>query len=427
MVQKGNSDPFDTATVPIDPINNSLMKLWQAVYLEAAWPIEASANSRMPALAAWSDESKDIIADEACLHALLACALSLMAISAPMDQSSVAALGVLEHKTKSIVVTRRNMLNAKADVGLARTVFLLGAIEFYSRDMTAALTHFNGLTQLVKSLGGLAALPWTLRNLIIVADLALSQVLLKPPFLPVQDWDPGPFFNACKLAEVEVRQFEQSPHMTVPLHAEIPEEIRDIFLNFRELLAAEELAKGLADEAKQTNIYRWTHMRLFALTSHITTRRIALATQDQTTLNMAARLALGACAWPAVNYCQQLIFHEKGAETNAYIPFKLIQASAENLLNLATAAEFACHHFLLWVFFVGAVVEEIISQKRSQNDRWHSKRLILMSRKLELLSWVDVREVLTQFLYQRRPLDRYLLAIMVKSETFLDGEESISF
>jgi len=76
LLQKGNSDPFSKAAIPITSFNNHLINIWRSVFLEALWPVEAGSSTA--ALLVWSAHSKAMIETEILLHAVLGWTTSLL-------------------------------------------------------------------------------------------------------------------------------------------------------------------------------------------------------------------------------------------------------------------------------------------------------------------------------------------------------------
>jgi hypothetical protein len=152
-----------------------LINVWQRVYLETVWPIDASAASRAPALLSWQNDCRDVIANKARLHALLTWTLMLQISSLP--ESSNHAELLLEfftHKSKCLESLRRELSQGVTHLNMVPVLWHLTGAEFYCGDLSTATVHFTALKTMVESCGGLQALPWAMQKLVVVADMTLS-------------------------------------------------------------------------------------------------------------------------------------------------------------------------------------------------------------------------------------------------------------
>jgi hypothetical protein len=284
-LQKGNSDPFSAAVLPITPFMAFLINVWQGIYLETVWPIDAGAAWRTPALLSWQNDCRDVIGNKARLHALLTWTLMLQISSLPESSNRAKLLlQFFTHKNRCLESLRRDLSQGATNLAMVPVLWHLTGAEFYSGELNTAMIHFTALKTIVESCGGLQALPWAMQKLVIVADMTLSPVRMEPLLFSVEQWDPGSILP--KLSHAEAQTLTCSPHLTGSLHVELPESIADIFGYYRELLAVYELVETMPGGFRRTELLCWAQLRQYALNSRVTKRRIDIA---------AAPIAMGKC------------------------------------------------------------------------------------------------------------------------------------
>jgi hypothetical protein len=395
-----------------------LINFWQRVYLETVWPIDASAASRAPALLSWQNDCRDVIANKARLHALLTWTPMLQISSLP--ESSNRAELLLEfftHKDKCLESLRRELSQGVTHLNMVPVLWHLTGAEFYSGDLNTATVHFTALKAMVESCGGLQALPWAMRKLVIVADMTLSQVKMEPLLFSVEQWDPGSIFP--NLSNAEAQTLARSPHLTGNSHFELPESVTDIFRDYRELLAVYELVETMPDESRRTELLCWAQLRQYALNSRVTKRRIDIA---------AAPIAMGKrtlelCICVAVDYFQQLLWRTRHKARTEHVPFHHPRPSFDDLLP---NKDLVSPHLTPWIYFLAATVEQIDCCRGQRKETGHAHRFFALTRKFGFRSAQDLRRIFNDFLYHRETLDRYLVALLARAEEPLYGTEEVT-
>lgn len=417
-LQKGNSDPFSAAVLPITPFMAFLINVWQRVYLETVWPIDASAASRAPALLSWQNDCRDVIANKARLHALLTWTLMLQISSLP--KSSNRAELLLEffiHKDKCLESLRRELSQGVTHLNMVPVLWHLTGAEFYSGDLNTAIVHFSALKSMVESCGGLQALPWAMQKLVVVADMTLSQVKMEPLLFSVEQWDPGSIFP--NLSNAEAQTLARSPRLTGNSHFELPESVTDIFRDYRELLAVYELVETMPDEFRKTELLCWAQFRQYALNSRVTKRRIDIAVAPIA----MGRLTSELCICVAVDYFQQLLWHTRHKARTEHVPFHHPRPSFDVLLP---NKDLVSPHLTLWIYFLAATVEQIDCCRGQRKETGHAHRFFALTKKFGLRSAQDLRRIFNDFLYHSETLDRYLVALLARAEEPLYGTEEVT-
>ena len=126
ILQKGNSDPFSAAALPISASISSLINVWQGVYLETVWPVDAGAASRTPALLSWQNDCRDAIADKARLHALLTWTLMLQISSLPESSNrSKLLLEYFAYKNKCLESLRWDLSHGASHLNMVPVLWHL--------------------------------------------------------------------------------------------------------------------------------------------------------------------------------------------------------------------------------------------------------------------------------------------------------------
>jgi hypothetical protein len=408
LLQKGNSDPFSTAVLPISPSMSYLINVWQGVYLETVWPVDAGAASRTPALLSWQSDCQDAIANKARLHALLTWTLMLQISSLPGSSNrSKLLLEYFVHKNKCLESLRSDLSQGASHLKMVPVLWHLTGAEFYAGDVSTATVHFTALKTMVESCGGLKALPWAMQKLVVVADMTLSQVKMEPLFFSVEQWDPGSIFPKLSHAEAEVLTL--SLHLNGNSHYDLPETVTDIFRDYRELLAVYELVDVIPDEFRRIELLCWAQLRQYALNCRVTKRRIDIAASPISTANRASEL----CTCVAVDYFQQLIWHTRHKARTDHIPFHHPRPSFNDLLP---SKDLLSPHLTPWIYFLAATVEQIDCCHGQERETGNAHRFFALLKKLDLRSAQDLRRIFNDFLYHSETLDRYLLALLARAE-----------
>lgn len=408
ILGKGNSDPFSSAVFPISPSMSSLINVWQGVYLETVWPVDASTASRAPALLSWQNDCRDAIANEARLHALLTWTLMLQISSlSGSSYRSKLLLQYFGHKNKCLESLRKELTQGASYLNMVPVLWHLTGAEFYAGDVSTATIHFAALKAMVESCGGLRALPWAMKTLVVVADMTLSQVKMEPLLFSVDQWDPGSI--SPKLSHAEAEVLALNPHFTGNSHYELPESVIDIFRDYRELLAVYELVDGIPDGSRRTQLLCWAQLRQYALNSRVTQRRIDIAAAPLATGNRASEL----CTCVAVDYFQQLIWQTRHKARSQHVPFHHPRPSFDDLLP---NPDLVGHHLTLWIYFLAATVEQIDCYHGRRKETGHSHRFFALMKRLDLRSAQDLRCTFKYFLYCGENLDRYLHALLARAE-----------
>ena len=428
LVQRGNSDPFGAAALPITPLRSQLITIRANMYIDVVWPTEVSVAARKPALQAWRSEIRGIIGDEARMHAMFAVSLSSKSMRFPdSDTSSKEKTQALIHRDQAAKLIRRTILQNRRGLGstLLQPIWQLAQAEFLAMNYQACLIHFKAVKNIIDDMGGINMLPWHTRKLLICWDLIISQALLKPLFFPVESWHPGSADSI--LSPVEKAELALSPHMVVPLDEEVPPSTVGLVRLWRELLAVRELAHGLQNEQRKTEILYWGQIRESALGALILSQRIhlsqAAAIEGDSRSPTAARRALESAASLTIEYCQDAIHSARSAEMTVLISLLHVKRMKESLL---VGKSTMYPRLVLWILCFAAIAEEIIAERRGADyARWHSPRFIAMADSLGLWSWQQVLEVMMSFMYQRGILDRYLEALFEKADWLLGSEEDV--
>ena len=151
---------------------------------------------------------------------------------------------------------------------LVPVLWCLTGAEFYGGNIAAAETHYGALKVIVEEHGGLRSLPDPLCDLLIAADMTLTQTRAIPyPAFSADDWDPGTVIERLLVFE---RTFVlNSLPFAETVHPQVPRSVQMLFEAVRELLAVYNMAHTLSDSSRRTPLFSWLHRRQYALVIRI--------------------------------------------------------------------------------------------------------------------------------------------------------------
>ena len=408
ILQKGNSDPFSAAVLSITPARSFLMNIWEDVYLGIIWPVDADVALRAPALIAWQNDARDVVASKARLQGLFTWTLMLQICSLPESSNRSKMLTeYLVHKKKCLESLRWDLSQGESLLNIVPVLLHLAGAEFYAGDLSVAMIHFTAAKAMVESCGGLRALPWALQSLVIFADMALSKGKTEPVLFAVEQWNPGSILPYLSRAEAEVLAL--SPHLIGSSHYELPESVMDVFRDYEELLAVYELVDAIPNQFRRTELLRWAQLRQYALNSGVTERRRDIAAAPVATESRASEIIT--CI--AVDYFQQLFWHIRYKARSRHVLFHHPRPSFNELLP---NKDLVSPHLKLWIYFLAATVEQIDCSHYPGEKRGHAERFLALTEKFGLRSAQDLRRIFNYFLYDSGTLDRYLVALLEMAE-----------
>ncbi|OQV04706.1 hypothetical protein CLAIMM_09555 [Cladophialophora immunda] len=409
LMQHGNSDPFSASAVQITPQNHSLIATWQTIFVQTVIPSEIQKSST--SLTVWNTEGIDMIECAERLHFVLAWTTLLQSTTMPtLQMKKQLMLEALSHKAAGIVTLRKN-LPTLARLTAIRAVWHLMGAELYSGYLTAALTHFHAMVDLVVSGGGLDSLPWELKKLVIVSDMTMSAARKTKPTFKVDEWDPGSVTTVLSESETVLLAIDVSKQQ--PVSEMVPPRLVHIIEAYRELLAVYRIVADMTDTSRLTDLLLWAHLRQYALTTRVTDIKATIDELPESASGVDVERAL--CV--AIDYFSQILWIKNNPQRTVLAPFRHLEHSFETLQR---AAEFEPSSPTLWIVFVGATVE-LVLRRRGHGGRYFAARFTAMTTSLALKSAEQVRQSLSCFLYQATTFDHYLNILMSPTQQVEGG------
>jgi hypothetical protein len=428
VIQHGNSDPFSSSSVEITPLNHYLLTTWQSMIMQTIFPSELI--QRVPKDQFIHHEGADMISSAERLHFQLAFMLALQLGAMPPSQArKKLEVEELSHKAEGMKTLQKN-LHTISKMTAIRAIWSLMGAEFYSGNSVAVMTHWRALVTLINSVGGLASLPWDLKKLVVVSDMTISAyskqksafdvvclpILLHsssptqlfgyiggiPGLMCLQDeWDPGSV--ELVLSRSESDMLSNASVKEQSLHESIPDRLTDVFASYKELLAVQRLAAVITDNSRLVTVLLWAQMRQYALSTRITNIKAKLSELPASAENF---LETATCV--AVDYFLQILWLKNHTQRTSHAPFHHSDGSFEAMQG---AADLERSPLTLWILFVAATVELILIQRR-QKANVFSKNFAKILQDLRLTTMDDIRNSLSQFLYQKETFDQYLAAFI---------------
>jgi hypothetical protein len=428
LLQHGNSDPFSSSSVEITPLNHYLLTTWQSMIMQTLFPSELI--QRLPKDQFIHHEGADMISSAERLHFQLAFMLALQLGAMPPSQAKKdLEVKELLHKAEGMKTLRKN-LHTISKMTAIRAIWSLMGAEFYGGNSVAVMAHWRALVPLIKSVGGLASLPWDLKKLVVVSDMTISAyskqksafdvvclpILLYsssftqifghiggiPGLICLQDeWDPGSVDSVLSRSEADM--LSNALVKEQPLHESIPDRLMDVFISYKELLAVQRLAAVITNNSRLVTVLLWAQMRQYALSTRITNMKAKLSE-----LPASAEIFLETATCVAVDYFLQILWLKNHTQRTTHAPFHHSDGSFEALQG---AADLERSPLTLWILFVAATVELILIQ-RGQKANIFSRNFGKLLQDLRLTTMDDIRNSLSQFLYQKETFDQHLAAFV---------------
>lgn len=470
----GPSDPFSAAAVPISTFFNSLLQFWRIGYMANLWPaaIYMDPNHEVPQLVdGWI---RDVVTtNPAMLHGLFACTLSYITSYLPASEATpVLWARGMHHHGKCLEFTRSRlaMPNVSGEEALGM-IHQSTTFSFHCGDFDASSVHRVASARILDTLeNGLESVHPVLKSLLVICDTLIATHKPKRPSLDVESWAPGSWHDEDMLRpyddefEFDPSDYTQSDRevllFTEPVYGseagDITIQVQGLINLQREALCACEVAAQLTISegiASADPIYHWLAFRHYALASRCANLYMDMVENEPEphTASLALHLhgVFPSCILLATSYTFQLIMRcSMGGHSLAYIPFNHLRnrltlmmtlmgegrrMQLQEMMRIPTET-------LLFLFFGGAVAEEIMEQQvRSLSVesgqyatlsstaapanllhlRWFSVHFSMVLQRLGIVDWQAAQDVLRKFVYDKRTMDRHVQVLVAKRSEFL--------
>ena len=261
---------------------------------------------------------------------------------------------------------------------LIPTLWCLTGAEFHSGNISNCQTHFEALKSVVQRNGGFRALPNHLCDLLIAADMTLTQTGAIPnAAFPPDAWDPGSIVDRLTVSE-SIIIFDNF-QIIGALNVQIPHLVYKLFRDVRELLAVYQMAQSHANASRRTSLFRWIHRRQYAIVLRIIEHRTGINASlqahvsspessieetdvDDTTQGVdTTQLNLSLAATLGLDYVLQLLWLTRMKTRSDRVPFyhpqPLLQPMVKAFVLEYTTHDTSPHELIVWLSFIAAVVE----------------------------------------------------------------------
>jgi hypothetical protein len=327
----------------------------------------------------------------------------------------------LRHKILSLANVQQRLRKNPTDLSTLLTIVTLGGSEFYDGDVETTVLHLEAASRIVNANGGLTKVSTDLRNFIGIADSVTSWLLLKQPIFPIYDWDPGKWskhsLSQLYFLAAERKGQQAGPRCVGGVNSQVPKPfLRSMLAELQELVSVQNLMISVDDRQHRNEIFRWLHVRRSAIKTHLLHHYLEV-THDIGSINLEDGLEAAIClaAW----YCHGFIVYES---LPIHFPPQRLHQGLEASLREAETLPSATHsRLLLWLYFVGATIEEFFGHcLPGRGKKYFTLRFLATAERLELMSCSSVREVLECFLFHDA-LDTCLVSLLAIPERYEVG------
>jgi hypothetical protein len=411
-LQSGNSDPFGSTPVALSVGNHGLINTWRLLFIHLVWPKKPHIEYS-PVLSAWHSMMGIALSNEACMHALLACATFWKAANAdsPKQQKALVLKG-MGHEGAGLTALRTELEDPECRLVHICTVYLLASAALKANHPEKATVHLKALKSLVDRIGGLMSLPFSIRGAINHVDIAASAGSHRPLVFSQHLWEPGNIM--LELSPSEKNLIHHSRFSTTRLSEDVPLEMLEVFALYRDLMAIHDMAPLLENRQRRTSLLCSAQVTAFAKIGTTRDVKAELATYPDLSGPAAARLALEVCMRTALTYMADMLVYSRHDHATVLVDFYDIQSYLDNADVRGQAPE----SLLLWLLATGAAIEYNF-HKRGGTRWWHAPRFLLLARHMGLKSVDAVAPVLGLFLYDENPIARYLEAVFALGDFIL--------
>jgi hypothetical protein len=420
-LQKGNSDPFNAAAVPIDPRTHHVLLFYRDCLLPALHAFESNSTPKVQGMRSWQ-ESVSALHEECTAYSFLA--RSALVMSAADAPESKLALQAMAWKVKASAILRADLARggSQDERQIHRSICYLLITELMARNTAGAAVHAKMLSSLMRQYQKTRPLDLRLLYRAIYNDTQRASMSLSRPAFDYETWIPQQFGPIWQSARSHLPPLQPTVVSGVDPSIE-DEKLRAIFVLFRELL---EWVVMITVDPSKANALTWTF-----LTSRTTTGQARLVDYylDQISLvkslddvryhtptKVHASLAAQSSAWISVCIALAALYWTRaiskneniavgrtstGAVGTIYEAGPAILAEIKSALTASDETLESKHDkSRLWVSYVGAMAEQSNTKGRLDADKsWFNVRFARQAQAMGLFTWNEVKEALTGFLY----------------------------
>lgn len=418
ILTHGNSDPFNTLSIPLDATVSHLLQYSREVMIPSVYSMEVRcATPSLGISKAWEHVTL-AFEDECAISAYLAVsATSIMRVAPSADLVRVA----LKYANRSSALLRQRIAESKAiiDPRLYIVVLWMSANALATGDFEAGMVHAKTLCYLVEQGGGIGVVEPFQRENILHFDVQFAMMFLRRPFFEAKDYAPGLFDrNWLNDGDAVVEPDASNAidkHQPLTQSLTSPELIATI-ASLRELHAVYVFTLSHPIPGRSP-ILRWMYLQKHAVEAQLLDFCCKLIyspitpASTPTPSNLEAEyitllppLCIAALYWTAmavgyskqkIHTCSMLLMHLRtllsASPTHFFTPKNQYSANPNAVLRL-------------WVLYVGCLAEQAmgVEQTPGEWENWCTRRFVLQTRWMEIQTFEESREMLESVLFAER-------------------------
>ena len=402
-IRNGNSDPFNTFAISVDPYVNNIVTFYRDHVLCGKHNLGPGGVSTSPtATREWVDNIEGL-QDDCSAYAFLARNATILALIKPDDAISQQAL---TFRIQTTTLLRCRFVDAEATYSprIISSIQMLAGAEVLGVNATGAAVHCNMLSFLFTQRAAREVFDLTLLTFALYIDIMRAATFITRPAFDVYEWLPMVFQASWDSVASSLPTPDSDPLAFMDPTIS-PASLRSTFQTFRRTNKAGLTFAPFAKPASKHTVNWYLSNSLIAqgrlVHYYLDMAESRHLKESASNTCMRTCLAIAALYWvrlqnmfnPSVCGVQlweavwTLRFHLKSAIERG----DLLMNSAERL-RFANAS--------LWILYVGVHADRLQPKERYDIPKgWFDSRFARQVRSMDLLSWQEVRTVLQGFLY----------------------------
>jgi hypothetical protein len=309
---QGNSDPFASTPVPVDAQANEYIKLCARFHTLWPWPTHISSEFCERLYVDWTGKINNCFHHDFRMHAMLAGGAYVVAARRPNGGFQDAEYAVV-HKIQSMSKLRRKLhqYTAESLTNLLWTTIRLQALEFYIGNFKASLWHIRAAREIMRRPDFTG---WDLHPGIVVTIVeswVCSALLRRRPLIP-EDRPGQAMTEGFLLRRFKLDSTVALSHGQVEIQATVPQLIRPLFRDIRQLSDMVSRIPTIADENEKYNLVNYLDARAALLRNKVVTVYSDFRDEHSKHDSSLSNLPASACAAAAVIFLNYIFLFVAG-------------------------------------------------------------------------------------------------------------------
>ncbi|KAK5296273.1 hypothetical protein LTR43_002825 [Exophiala xenobiotica] len=420
LLGKGNSDPFNAATIRITPTAHELLFLASQFFVFWAWPASVSKVFLRMAKEDFLTDLQDSLSHDAHLHTILAAGAYVKESSCDLAKTSTPQRAI-QHKIHAMTSLRKTLAKHSWPTANNTLITVLGllSLEFWAGNYQAADLHHRAAREFVQK----HKFPgWHDSATFFVSDVWIAGALLRKPLASSSDWDPGSWTGQSIALTIPAVQISSTS-----IHVSVPESIRGTFVDISEIVSIKQRI-GQLSEADKFHVVSWIDTRSAAIKGKLLETLADFTAVRPGFLHSPADLVFATTALAAVLFLNMIfILSDTGAtKSDLNSEHRLEQAMPSAVFGLALekprkyffmllqhiemASSKVDGNLMVWLTFIGAMASEV--RPVTSNPAELHQAFGRYASQYALGSTARARRALSGFLYDSKDMDGYLTTIL---------------